>query len=130
MFLLSLRNEMFIGVHLHRGRTCLSSTAWGWVGDFVLGFNVMKAVCVPAKLLQSCPILCDPVHCSPPGPSVHGILQASIKERVAMPSSRGSSSPRTEPASPALTGCFFNASATWEALKEGCQSSAVGHLAR
>ena len=45
-----------------------------------------------------------------------------------MPSSRGSSGPRIEPASPALTGSFFNASATWEALKEGCQSSTVGHL--
>ena len=29
-----------------------------------------------AKLLQSCPSLCDPIDCSPPGSSVHGILQA------------------------------------------------------
>ena len=33
-----------------------------------------------AKLLQSFPILCDPVDCSPPGSSVHGILQAKILE--------------------------------------------------
>ena len=32
--------------------------------------------------------LCDPLDCSPPGSSVHGILQARIPERVAMPSSR------------------------------------------
>ena len=32
-----------------------------------------------AKLLQSCPTLCHPL-CSPPGPSVHGILQARILE--------------------------------------------------
>ena len=38
--------------------------------------------------------LCDPVDCSPPGSSVHGILQARILEWVAMPSSRGSSPPR------------------------------------
>ena len=38
--------------------------------------------------------LCDPVDCSPPGSSVHGILQARMLERVAMPSSRGSSHPR------------------------------------
>ena len=38
--------------------------------------------------------LCDPVDCSPPGSSVHGILQARMLERVAMPSSRGSSQPR------------------------------------
>ena len=47
-----------------------------------------------AKLLQSCTILCDPVDCSPPGSSVHGILQARILEWVAMPSSRGPSQPR------------------------------------
>ena len=33
--------------------------------------------------------LCDPMDCSPPGSSVHGILQAKILEWVAMPSSRG-----------------------------------------
>ena len=44
-----------------------------------------------AKLLQSCPTLCDPMDYSPPGSSVHGILQARILEWVAMSSSRGSS---------------------------------------
>ena len=34
---------------------------------------------------QSCPILCDPMDCSPPGSSVHGILQARILEWAAMP---------------------------------------------
>ena len=43
---------------------------------------------------QPCPTLCDPMDCSPPGSSVHGILQARILEWVAMPSSRGSSQPR------------------------------------
>ena len=47
-----------------------------------------------AKLLQSCLTLHDPLDCSPPGSSVHGILQARILEWVAMPSSRGSSWPR------------------------------------
>ena len=51
-------------------------------------------LCVCAKSLQSCPPLCDPVDCSPPGSSVHGILQARILEWLAMPSSRGFSSPR------------------------------------
>ena len=35
--------------------------------------------------------LCDPVDCTPPGSSLHGILQARILEWVFMPSSRGSS---------------------------------------
>ena len=45
---------------------------------------------------QSCPTLCEPVDCSPPGFSVHGILQASILEWVAMPFFRGSSKPRDQ----------------------------------
>ena len=39
---------------------------------------------------QSCPTLCGSLDCSPPGSSLHGILQARILEWVAMPSSRGS----------------------------------------
>ena len=45
--------------------------------------------CACAKLLQSCPIFCDPMDCNPPGSSVYGILQAILKW-VAMLSSRGS----------------------------------------
>ena len=41
-----------------------------------------------AKLLQSCPALCDPMGCSLPGSSDHGILQARILEWVAIPFSR------------------------------------------
>ena len=37
---------------------------------------------------------CDPMDCSPPGFSVHGILQAGILKWVAIPFSRGSSQPR------------------------------------
>ena len=37
-----------------------------------------------AKLLQSCPTLCDPIDSSPPGSSVLGILQARILEWVAI----------------------------------------------
>ena len=49
---------------------------------------------VCAQQLQSCPTLCDPMDCSPPGSSAHGILQARILEWVAMPTSRESSRPR------------------------------------
>ena len=38
---------------------------------------------------QSCPTLCDPMDCSPPGSSVSGILQARILESIAMPFSIG-----------------------------------------
>ena len=44
--------------------------------------------------------LCDPMDCSLPGSSAHGMLQARILEWVAMPSSRGSSRPRDQTVSP------------------------------
>ena len=44
-----------------------------------------------AFVAQSCPTLCDPRDYSPPGSSVHGLLQARILEWVAIPFSRGSS---------------------------------------
>jgi len=51
---------------------------------------------VSAKSLQSCPTLCDPMDCSPPGSCVPGILQARILEWVSIPSSGGSSQPRDQ----------------------------------
>ena len=50
--------------------------------------------CVRVQSLPSCPTLCDSWDGSLPGSSVHGILQASTLEWVAMLSSRGSSQPR------------------------------------
>ena len=73
-----------------------------------------------ACMLQLCLSLCDLMDCSPPGFSVHGILQARILEWVAMTSSRGSSQPGTDPGSlpsSALAGGFFTTSITWEAQK-------------
>ena len=40
---------------------------------------------------QSCPTLCDPMDCSLPGSSVHGILQARIMEWVAISFSKSES---------------------------------------
>ena len=63
-----------------------------------------------AKSLQLCPTLCDPMDCSPPVSSVHGILQARILKRVAILSSRGFPIPGIQtgsPASPSLAGGFF-----------------------
>ena len=46
------------------------------------------------EFIQLCLTLCDPMDCSPPGSSIHAVLQARILEWVVMPSSRGSSRPR------------------------------------
>ena len=50
--------------------------------------------CMHAKLLQLCLTLCDPIDCSQPGSSVHGILQARKLEWVAISYSMGVSRPR------------------------------------
>ena len=68
-----------------------------------LCFDLLR-VCLVA---QSCPTLCDPVDCSPPGSSVHGILQARILEWVAMPSSRVPSQPRDRAQVSHVAGTFF-----------------------
>ena len=47
-----------------------------------------------SEITQSCPTLCNPVNCSPPGSSVLGILQPRILEWVAISFSRGTSQPR------------------------------------
>ena len=68
------------------------------------------------SVAQSCPSLYDPMDCSLPGSSVHGVLQARILEWVTIPFSRGSSNPGIKPGSPAPAGRFFMLWATWEAL--------------
>ena len=72
---------------------------------------------VRAKFFQACLTLCDPMDYSLPGSSFHEILQVTILEWVATPSSRGSSWPRDRIQgfiSPAFAGGFFTTSATWE----------------
>ena len=68
-------------------------------------------------LTQSCPTLCDPTDCSPPGFSVHGIFQARILEWVAVFFSRGSSQPRDRTQVSCIAGKHFNAlSHQWSTL--------------
>ena len=76
---------------------------------------VCVCVCVRAQL---CPTLCNPMDCSLPGSSVHGIFQARILEEVAISSPGDRPNPGVKPVSPvspALAGGFFTTSATWEA---------------
>ena len=55
-----------------------------------------------SEIAQSCPTLYDPMDCSPPGSSVHGILQARILEWVPFPSPGDLPDLGIEPTSPAL----------------------------
>ena len=82
-----------------KSRTWLSNWTTTTVITLFLVFKVTSIctpswLCVCAKLLQSCQALCDPMDCSPPGSSVHRILQARILEGIVISFSKGSSWPR------------------------------------
>ena len=81
--------------------------------------DLISWICLSLPLLVAhlCPTLCDPMGCSPPGSSVHGILQARILEWVAMPFSRESSRPRYQTFVSCIAGRFCTIWATNEALK-------------
>ena len=78
-------------------------------------FNIIMLNCICVLVAQSCPTLCDPMDCSPPGSTVHGILQARILEWVAIPFSRGSSWPRNQSWVSFIAGGFLTVWATREA---------------
>ena len=54
------------------------------------------------EVAQSCPTLCEPIDCSLPGSSVHGIFQAIVLEWIAISFSRDLPNPGLEPRSPTL----------------------------
>ena len=66
-----------------------------------------KIISYCVLVTQSCPTLCDPTDCSPPGSSVRGILQVRILEWIAMSFSRGSSRLRDRTQVFGITGRFF-----------------------
>ena len=59
---------------------------WNKCGSLIISLH--------AQSLESCPTICNPTDCSPPGSFVHGIFQAKILECVAISFSRGSCQPR------------------------------------
>ena len=87
-----------LGCSTHEAFVCLSLIFFFFFFYFVLPETFftqsLSLKSIRAKSLQSCPTLCDPVDCSPPVSSVHGILQARTLQWVAVPSSGGASPPR------------------------------------
>ena len=67
--------------------------------------GVLICLCVSHLVVLT---LCDPMNCSPPGSSVHGIFQAIILEWVAISFSRGSSWPRDWTWVSRIVGRFFS----------------------
>ena len=58
-------------------------------------------------ITQLCLTVCDLIDCSPPGSSLHGILQERILEWVAIPFSRGSFQPRVQTRVSCISGRTF-----------------------
>jgi len=63
---------------------------------------------VKVLVVQSCPTLCSPMDYSPPGSSVHGVLQARILEWVAIPFAVRFSRPRDWTQISCIGGRLFN----------------------
>ena len=87
---------------------------WKWSVLRIMWIVFTYLACMHAKSLPLCLTLCNPMDFTPPGSSVHGILQARILEWVAMPFSRGSSWPRDRTQVSRLAGGFF----TYWAIRE------------
>ena len=68
-----------------------------------------------SEVAQLGPTLCDPMDCSLPGFSIHGIFQARVPEWVAISFSRGSSRPRDQTQVSRIVGRRFTLLATREA---------------
>ena len=82
---------------------------------FLTQMELYHTFCVCVLVTQLCPTVCDLMDWSPPGSSVHGILQARILEWVAIPFSRGSSWPRGQTWISCTAGRFFTIWAIREA---------------
>ena len=114
----------------HPARTVsLDGVGSGTVGDpevqwMVSGFGASVYLCSCAVLClvtQSCPSLCNPMDCSPPGSSVHGDSPGKKTGVVAMSSFKGSSQPRDGTWVSCIAGGFFTIRATREACSQsGC----------
>ena len=78
----------------------------------VYTYNGLLCICV--LVAQLCPTLCNPLDCSLPGFSVHGLFLARIPDWVAIPFSRGTSWPRVRTQVSSIAGRFFT---TWATRK-------------
>ena len=91
-FRISLLKDFYIIVRLRRGNLIRNKGSLvGWDLKLYLcskKISMCACVCVCVLVTQKCPNFCDPMDCSPPGSSVHGILQARILEWVAISFSR------------------------------------------
>ena len=116
------------GYRIHR--VAKSQTQWVTHSFTFINKSVTQQVMKNKNLKSKFGRFYDPMDCSPPGLSVHGILQARILEWVAIPSSRGSSQPRDWTQVSHIAGGFFTIWATKEIQESwsGYHVPSPGHL--
>ena len=121
LFTFALEKEMATHSNVFAWRIPGMGVPGGWpsMGSHRVRHNWsdLAAAAVAVLVTQSCPTLCDPMVCSPPGFLVHGILQARILECIAISFSRGSPNPGIKARSLALQADSFTIWATREALE-------------
>ena len=83
-----------------------------WKENNFVSWHLLVCAC---SVAWSCPTLCDPMDHSPPGSSVHGILQSRILQCVAMTSPGGSSQPRGQTCISCVDRQILYHWSTWEA---------------
>ena len=99
-----------------------------WINNKILLYSTKNYIQCPMMnhtgkeyicvlVAQSCLTLCDPMKCSPPGSSVHGILQSRILEWVAISSTRVSSPLRDRTPVSCIASRFFTIWATRERIE-------------
>ena len=83
------------------------------INSWISGLSLFYFYC--CLVIQSCPAVCDPMDCSPPGSSVPGIFQSRMLDALPFPSPRDLPDSGIEHPSPALQVDSYHW-ATWEAL--------------
>ena len=112
-----------MGKWLRKWMTREQQTVWCGPGGQDVILFLFNHVKMWSEVTQSCPTLCYPVDCGPPGSSVHGIFQARILEWIVISFSRGSSQPRHRTQVSHIAGRCFNLWATMSVFIFGCAGS-------
>ena len=94
---------------------CCKVQSTVFAGPFGWSFLSSKGYLMWIEIAQSCPTLCNPMNCSLPRSSVHGIFQTRVLEWVAISFHMGSSQPRDQTQVSRIAGRCFTIWATREA---------------
>ena len=97
-------------------RLPLPSPASGLTSSLLQNHKIVYALTVLSLVSQSYVTFCNPMDCTQPGSSVHGVLQARVLKCVVIPSSRGTSRPRNQIQVSHIANGFITIWATKESL--------------